>query len=114
MRDLSFHWDSGELPEPEAEANALVGTDGRVAGWSTGAAELLDYQAKDVLGHPATDLMHRRMDTAFLQRRTEAGTRRLGPVALRHSSGKRVDAEVWVRPITSATGAFMAVPGRPR
>ncbi|WP_405997068.1 SpoIIE family protein phosphatase [Streptomyces sp. NBC_00829] len=104
MRDLRFHADSGELPGPAAEADVLV-AGGKIVAWSEGAADLLGYRAEEVLGQPADGLLLNPEDAESLGRRSvvdEAG--RLGPVALRHRSGDRVDVELWGRPLASANG----------
>lgn len=48
----------------------------QAAGWrrgSAGAADLLGYRAKDILGHPATDLWHNRPPSCSDAMRQEPG-----------------------------------------
>ncbi|MGW4759965.1 SpoIIE family protein phosphatase [Streptomyces chartreusis] len=105
MRNLSFRGDYGGLPEPGGEADALVDGHGVLMGWSPGATRLLGFTANEVLGRSAAELLHRRTDAADLAWPPETNSAvRLGQVALQHRNGVPVEAEVWVRPLSSATG----------
>ncbi|MGP3982932.1 SpoIIE family protein phosphatase [Streptomyces sp. KR80] len=105
MRDITFRGDSGELPEPGGEADALLDACGRVAAWSPGAQRMLGHRAREVLGCSAADLLYNPADAAdILQRRDPDGGCRPSPLVLRQRNGEPLEAEVWARPFISVTG----------
>ncbi|MEU1403312.1 SpoIIE family protein phosphatase [Streptomyces sp. NPDC005728] len=102
MRDITFRG-GGEFPEPGGEADALVDARGRVAAWGPGARRMLGYAAEEVLGLRADELLYDPADARDLVRRWDAGARR-GTLVLRRRGGEPLEAEVWARPLTSASG----------
>jgi serine phosphatase RsbU (regulator of sigma subunit) len=93
------------LPEPAGEADALVDAGGIVVGWSPGARRMLGHPADEVLGRSGAGLLHNAADVEGLVRRCVAdGGLGSEPVVLRQHSGEPLEAQVWVRPLVSATG----------
>ncbi|GAA3815225.1 SpoIIE family protein phosphatase [Streptomyces phyllanthi] len=102
MRDITFRG-VGEFPEPGGEADALLDARARVAAWGPGARQMLGYPAREVLGRRADELLYDPADAADIVRWWDEGGRRRSLV-LRRRSGEPLEAEVWVRSLTSVTG----------
>ncbi|GAB2969042.1 SpoIIE family protein phosphatase [Streptomyces pseudoechinosporeus] len=102
MRDITFRG-VGELPEPGGEADALLDARGQVASWGPGARQMLGYPAWEILGRRADELLYDPADAADIVRRWDEGARRRSLV-LRRRSGDPLEAEVWVRSLTSVNG----------
>ncbi|WP_406328078.1 SpoIIE family protein phosphatase [Streptomyces sp. NBC_00203] len=102
MRDITFRG-VGESPEPGGEAEALLDACARVTAWGPGARQMLGYTAREILGHRADELLHDSADAADMLQRWDEGVRRRSLV-LRRRSGEPLEAEVWVRSLTSVNG----------
>ncbi|MEU1622468.1 SpoIIE family protein phosphatase [Streptomyces sp. NPDC005722] len=86
---------------PAAHQGAVISVDpaGRVDGWSAGAESILGYRRDEVIGRPALDLVDtdaRRTLAAGLAARRWADR-----TVLRDKAGRRVEADVMIRPASA-------------
>ncbi|WP_232247403.1 SpoIIE family protein phosphatase [Kitasatospora azatica] len=82
-------------------AVAVAGPDGELAGWSSGAQDLLGYSAAEVVGRPATALLGGGLP-ASARERLAAQQEWVGRVALRHRDGHPVDCLLRACPLRAA------------
>ncbi|WUT05432.1 SpoIIE family protein phosphatase [Streptomyces sp. NBC_00704] len=100
-------------------ARVTVDGQGAVTGWNDGAARLLGYAPREILGRPATTLLADGSTAADL-RPSPGLPRRQGTLALRHRDGRRLEARVLAHRRTGDQGdrgwflvAAPAAPPRP-
>ncbi|MCM2424778.1 SpoIIE family protein phosphatase [Streptomyces sp. RKAG337] len=83
-------------------ATAVLDARGRVIGWSPAAAELLGYEAHDVLGRPADDLLARRAGTGGRAGPPGAEqSTRSAVLHLRHRDGRSLRIATTMVPVSS-------------
>ncbi|MER6347126.1 SpoIIE family protein phosphatase [Streptomyces sp. NPDC001595] len=83
-----------------SEAVAVVDVHGLVTGWSEGARRLTGYDAEQVTGRPAADLVDGDAGTVR-HRLAGAGT---AVVGVRHRDGRRLELALWACPLGGAGG----------
>ncbi|MCX4402728.1 MULTISPECIES: SpoIIE family protein phosphatase [unclassified Streptomyces] len=106
-------------PVPEDSA-AVIDARGAVVVWSAGARQLLGYEADEIVGRPATDLLAADLP-ASARRHIADGRQWATEVALRHREGGRVVVRLRGAPLVDAarrrlwlvTGATMTNPAGP-
>lgn len=94
-------------PSPADVAAALVGGDGRIVWWSSGAVELLGWSAAEAVGRPARDFLH--PPEAATGERVGGATRR---TRLRRRLGGPVEADVRLLG-SDGDGTSLVVAGAP-
>ncbi|WP_327136549.1 SpoIIE family protein phosphatase [Streptomyces sp. NBC_01340] len=106
-------------PVPEDSA-AVIDARGAVVVWSAGARQLLGYEADEIVGRPATDLLAADLP-ASARRHIADGRQWATEVALRHREGGRVVVRLRGAPLVDAarrrlwlvTGATLTNPAGP-
>lgn len=85
-----------------ADAAVVVDAGGAIAMWSDGAARFLGYEAAEVVGRPAGDLLASQLPDAARRR---AGLRQwVSEAALRHRDGSRVVVQLQGSPLVDGAG----------
>ncbi|MDF9816989.1 PAS domain S-box-containing protein [Streptomyces sp. SPB162] len=82
-------------------ATAVLDARGRVLGWSPAAEELLGYEARDVLGHPADDLLARRAGTGEHPGLRESPSTRSVVLHVRHRDGNALRIATTMVPVSN-------------
>ncbi|MFF4030869.1 SpoIIE family protein phosphatase [Streptomyces sviceus] len=91
----------GRVPEDLA---VVVDDAGTITVWSAGARQLLGYEAEEVVGHPAADLLAAELpETA--RRHVAEGRKWATEVALRHRSGGRIVVRLKAIPLADGEDA---------
>ncbi|MDX3629137.1 SpoIIE family protein phosphatase [Streptomyces europaeiscabiei] len=79
----------------------LIGADGAIMVWSTGAQQLLGYEPLEIVGRPAADLLAADLPGSA-RRHLASGHRWASEVALRHRGGDRVVVRLQGTPLADA------------
>lgn len=82
----------------------LIGADGAIMVWSTGAQQLLGYEPLEIVGRPAADLLAADLPGSA-RRHLASGHRWTSEVALRHRGGDRVVVRLQGTPLADATSS---------
>ncbi|MFF7171906.1 SpoIIE family protein phosphatase [Streptomyces pseudovenezuelae] len=91
----------GRAPEDLA---VVVDDAGTITVWSAGARQLLGYEAEEVVGHPASDLLAADLPESA-RRHVAEGRRWATEVALRHRGGGRIVVRLKGTPLADGDGA---------
>ena len=101
----------GRVPEDLA---VVVDAGGTITVWSAGARQLLGYEAEEVVGRPAAELLAADLPESA-RRHVARGLRWATEVALRHRAGGRVVVRLKATPLSDGGGArpWLVTPAAP-